>query len=253
MIYRVIIALLHAVPCLNGSARLVNDDVNLVSQQPVYDFIKDEVARGRVEVCMNDAFGTVCGVSWDNLDASVLCEELGFSPYGKLHVCTCMPMMLHIRTFMGAHTYTYPQVKGAHTCIHTYVHVVITYIYKYTGAIAVSRRFYGDSSLDAVITNVECAGDESKLLQCSYTRPVFCTSQERDAGAICQDITTKSDNCSDGEIRLVNGTNVLEGRVEVCINRAWGTVCDSTFSQDEASVICNQLSNQTGYRHNGKR
>ncbi len=49
-------------------------------------------------------------------------------------------------------------------------------------------------------------------------------------------------NCSDGDIRLVNGSNPLEGRVEVCFNRAWGTVCSSRFDEDDSNIICNQLS-----------
>ncbi|ORU90494.1 MAG: hypothetical protein A6F71_05880 [Cycloclasticus sp. symbiont of Poecilosclerida sp. M] len=42
-------------------------------------------------------------------------------------------------------------------------------------------------------------------------------------------------------MRLVGGSNPLEGRVEVCINRAWGTICDNGFSSEDATVICNQL------------
>ena len=56
-------------------------------------------------------------------------------------------------------------------------------------------------------------------------------------------ISETDTNCKDFEIRLVNGSTVnpLEGRVEVCINNAWGTICDTGFSIDDAEVICRQF------------
>ena len=32
--------------------------------------------------------------------------------------------------------------------------------------------------------------------------------------------------------------NTAEGRVEVCINQAWGTVCNQRFDEDDAGTVC---------------
>ncbi len=44
-----------------------------------------------------------------------------------------------------------------------------------------------------------------------------------------------------GEIRLQGSTNASEGRVEICINNEWGTVCDQMWDDADASVVCKQL------------
>ena len=44
--------------------------------------------------------------------------------------------------------------------------------------------------------------------------------------------------CESGTIRLVNGAVPYEGRVEVCRDDAWGTVCDDFWSEEDARVAC---------------
>ena len=53
--------------CTNGAVRLRG------SSDPTI---------GRVEFCANGIWGTICSDYWDYEDASVFCNQLGFSPYG---------------------------------------------------------------------------------------------------------------------------------------------------------------------------
>jgi deleted-in-malignant-brain-tumors protein 1 len=46
-------------------------------------------------------------------------------------------------------------------------------------------------------------------------------------------------------VRLVGGSNSSSGRVEVCANNVWGTICDEYWNDVDAVVVCRML-NFTG-------
>ena len=48
--------------------------------------------------------------------------------------------------------------------------------------------------------------------------------------------------CVTGDVRLVGGSNPLEGRLEICYYNQWGTICESDMTQMQvAQVACRQL------------
>ncbi len=117
-------------------------------------------------------------------------------------------------------------------------------------------RFSGGRS--AALNSVSCIGTENGLGNCSFDRTNFDDRCEI-ASVVCQGIfncvlafftliplfssdpsTTKNADCSDNNVQLVNGSrsDLLDGRVEVCINRAWGTVCSEGFNDEDAQVVC---------------
>ena len=47
-------------------------------------------------------------------------------------------------------------------------------------------------------------------------------------------------SCTNYAVRLQGGTST-RGRVEICYNNAWGTVCDDLWGTPDAQVVCRQL------------
>ncbi len=92
--------------------------------------------EGRVEIFHDDQWGTVCDDLWDNTDAAVVCQELGFSAIG---------------------------------------------------AVGTQRAAFGQGSGQIWLDNVQCAGTESRLIDCpSNGLGIHNCAHSEDASVVCQ-------------------------------------------------------------------
>ena len=62
---------------------------------------------------------------------------------------------------------------------------------------------------------------------------------------IGQHYITVAAPCTTGHLRLMGGNIPNEGRVEICMNNVWGTVCGDSWSSTDAAVVCRQLGYST--------
>ncbi|XP_060071328.1 neurotrypsin-like [Ylistrum balloti] len=106
--------------------------------------------------------------------------------------------------------------------------------YDTASATHMSKARYGSGVGPIWLDETQCTGQETNLGQCSmqaYGRG-DCDHTE-DAGVICPGESLK--------VRLVDGPNAREGRVEVLHNGTWGTVCDDSWDDNDAKVVCRML------------
>ena len=114
--------------------------------------------EGRVEICLNNEWGTICDDNWSTNDAEVACSVLGFGYTGK----TLHRFRLH-RQF---------EVKSQFFLV--------------SDALAFGSAHFGPGSGDIFLDNVDCTGSESSLLDCPHSTSVYCfRGHSEDAGVRC--------------------------------------------------------------------
>ncbi|XP_071492289.1 scavenger receptor cysteine-rich domain-containing protein DMBT1-like [Diadema antillarum] len=214
--------------------------------------------EGRIEVYYDGAWGTVCDDQWDENDAQVVCRQLGYlvnnaeamtgATYGEgsgtilLDNVHCQE--INIRLVGGSSLYegrveVYYDGAWGTVCDDGWddndAQVVCRQLgYITTNAKAMSRGTYGQGWGPIFLDNVDCNGWEPSLSNCSsngwYNHN--CGHYE-DAGVRCV------------YLRLVGGSSLYEGRVELYYGGTWGTVCDDFWNDNDAQVVCRQLGYST--------
>ena len=177
-----------SIACNNGDVRLVNNlagengttteyvapDRNATDQTTTlckYDADLVEInncqeeyslIEGRVEICSNNNFGTVCDDRWDYLDSQVVCRRLGFKTEGK---------------------------EVIQQWLSRYISLSFT-----ADIVPVKRSplVFGNNTMNLtiILSNLDCNGTESSLLDCQsniFNRAIAmrdCDHGE-DAGVQC--------------------------------------------------------------------
>ncbi|XP_035474116.1 deleted in malignant brain tumors 1 protein [Scophthalmus maximus] len=91
--------------------------------------------------------------------------------------------------------------------------------------------FFGEGKHEIWLDDVQCTGHETSILKCPH-KPLGennCGHSE-DAGVVCSEA-----------VRVVNGSNRCNGRVEVFHDGHWKRVCRSDWETQEANIVCQEI------------
>ena len=117
--------------------------------------------EGRVEVCNNQQWGTVCDDGWGNLDANVACRQAGFSRFSELHI-----------------------VLGILTVLQS-----LNFVVDILSLDAQARSFaaFGQGTGPILLDNVACTGNEARLFDCRNNGlGIHNCLHSEDAGVVCR-------------------------------------------------------------------
>ncbi|KAL1275648.1 hypothetical protein QQF64_035271, partial [Cirrhinus molitorella] len=160
-----------------------------------------------------------------NDDAGVICSGHKRSRLADgSHLCSGRLEMLHDQTWMSVCDAAFDQQDAEVVCRELDCGAPVQVL----GAAA-----FGKGDTQMWTQEIQCKGNESHNSFCSIStsHKHNCTT-DNIVGLICSGYT---------DLRLINGSDLCSGRVELQFLNEWGTVCDACWDMRAASVLCRQL------------
>ena len=111
--------------------------------------------EGRVEVCLEGQWGSICDNNWTTSDAAVICRQIG-----------------------QYRSSTLLYRRQSDTLIYSLIHA---------GAVALTGAYFGQGTVSVLFDSLTCNGNETDLLQCGITGGSSCT-HSADVGVQCPGI-----------------------------------------------------------------
>ncbi|KAM4631111.1 scavenger receptor cysteine-rich type 1 protein M130-like [Polymixia lowei] len=249
------------------------------------------LCSGRVEVKSDQSWASVCENDFDWQDAEVVCRELACGPptalqgalYGEVEAptrtkefqCKGNESLLQDCTTSSSTRNTCSPGKAAGlTCSAPDDVRLVGEGHRCAGRLEIKHEEEWRPALshfsppwDMKSAAVACRqlGCESALLTKAVlenvSRPVWefgttCGGSEqalRECGALSYNSNSKYRQeliCSES-VRLVNGSGLCSGRVEVKSDQSWASVCEDDFDWKDAQVVCRELACGAPTAHQG--
>jgi deleted-in-malignant-brain-tumors protein 1 len=108
----------------------------------------------------------------------------------------------------------------------------------YSWASLITNGQFGSGMGYTLFDSLTCSGSESTLKSCNIVDPGQCLTKCSVSMAIrCY----QPGVCNEGDVRLADGAIPQRGRVEICKNGVWGTICDQGWDNSDAFSLCKGL------------